>query len=203
MTSQTPIAERVGRIKHLFSSIQSLLALLDHVVRPLHSLLFTSSSLSLFVPFTKFFLYRVAEGGHPPPAPTDPDVHVNASGSSGSRVRCMTKSRETLSRTRWSRMARTPAPSSPIPLSSGVSLRLFPGSMSLASFSPKAPCPRHPPPSTGSLGAGSPASQVLWGTLTPTCPSRFSSLPSFSGTFAVLLVSLPMAVKHYRPGPGY
>jgi hypothetical protein len=42
-----------------------------------------------------------------------------------------------------------------------------------------------------------------WGTLTPTCPSRFSSLPSFSGTFAVLLVSLPMAVKHYRPGPGY
>jgi hypothetical protein len=32
---------------------------------------------------------RVALGGHPPRAPTDPDVRVDASGSSGHRVRCV------------------------------------------------------------------------------------------------------------------
>lgn len=36
-------------------------------------------------PLTDFA--RVAPGGRPPGAPTDPDVRVNASGSSGSRVR--------------------------------------------------------------------------------------------------------------------
>ena len=42
--------------------------------------------------------------------------------------------------------------------------------------------PRHPLPSTGSAGARSPISSVVWGVPTSRCPSRRTSLPSFGGT---------------------
>ena len=45
---------------------------------------------------------RVAPGGSPPRAPTDPDVRVDASGSSVSRVRCSTVDRvDDLRRRQW------------------------------------------------------------------------------------------------------
>ena len=78
---------------------------------------------------------RVGLGGCPPRPPTDPDVRVDASGSSGAQVR----------RTK---------------LSAAVASRPGLGSVSDRPVPPAGPCPGAPLPSTGSLGR-SPAFQVL------------------------------------------
>ena len=65
------------------------------------------------------------------------------------------------------------------------------GSMSPASFPPKAPTIRRPLPSTGSLRVGSPASSLLLSAPTPCHPSPQASLPSPSDTASAPASSLP------------
>jgi hypothetical protein len=67
------------------------------------------------------------------------------------------------------------------------------------SFPPAVPCPGAPLPSTGSLGSVPPLHRYCWSTPTPHCPSRFASLPSFSGTAAASLDSLSREVGHLTP----
>jgi hypothetical protein len=76
-------------------------------------------------------------------------------------------------------------------LPSEVPLRRFQGSMSPASFPPKAPTIRRPLPSTGPLRVGSPASSVLWSAPTPCHPSPQTSSPSPSDTASAPAYLLP------------
>jgi hypothetical protein len=86
-------------------------------------------------------------------------------------------------------------------LPSEVPLRRFQGSMSPASFPPKAPTIRRPLPSTGPLRVGSPASSVLWSAPTPCHPSPQTSSPSPSDTASAPAYLLPSPEGCF-PGEG-
>ena len=115
-----------------------------------------------------FFGYRVAPGGFPPEAPTDPDGR-------NSRIRLLRSGLRDQPNVCFARVAIRCRFVDMLP--SFEALALFPANGSLI---------RHPLPSTGSSRASSPASSVLWDALTPGRPSRRTSLPSLGGTASAL-----------------
>ena len=116
---------------------------------------------------------RVGLGGRPPRPPTDPDVRVDASGSSGSRFAARGYPPQ-LRRDRVSE--RRP---------SGLSLRRFRALVPL--FPPRGP------------SAVPPLHRYFRGTPTPHGPSHFASLPSLSSTAVTSFASLPREAGRRAP----